>query len=181
MKPLYRLLFLAIGVCLAHACSNNDDSEDYVHYDIVRMFNKTDHTVSIVHKPSCLQMVDSLVLEPQEFYYLSWEVHPNGKESNPGGIYFFDGSKFRSRLVCFDGRYAIEMDAMSRNRRPYDKGNFVKFPYLCTDYTPCFVFSEEDYDYAVAHGTDLGEPAPASAQAASDAETKTYAEAVTAN
>ncbi|MDE7069658.1 MAG: hypothetical protein K2O63_03965 [Alistipes sp.] len=119
------------------------------------MANDTDHVISIVHRPSCVQLPDSLVLQPHESFFL--------EQGNASGNDFFGGEdSFDKRFVWFDGRYRLAIgDNLPLPLRFCDKNSpgWAEAIYGDCDvlYMFTYTFSEEDYRYAVAHGEEFSE------------------------
>ncbi len=140
MKYIYQIIVSVCLGCMALSC------EAEVEYGLAYGFcNQSGHTISVVHNPSADGIVDSLVLKVGETYYM------NG-DSN----YF--NEKHGSRKIYYDGRYLINFSDLPDDRK-IEEFNFTAL--VPPPYYMLYTFIESDYDYAVAHGTDLGEPQPA--------------------
>lgn len=113
------------------------------------MSNQSGHTISIVHNPSCVDLPDSLVLPDGEEY-----MYVQGRNQKEVKIFFWPRTlEGASRIICYDGRYALNFDDVPADSKFFNPGNYE---YL-TNLSGIFVFTPEDYDYAVEHGRDLGE------------------------
>lgn len=106
--------------------------------------NQSGHTVSIVHKPSCIQLPDSLVLKDGEGFQITGESH---------GKIDFSSKNFETQLIYYDGRYSIDLNNLPETRRLQ---NAALYNIYDQDGNYAFILTPEDYDYAAEHGTDLG-------------------------
>lgn len=119
------------------------------------IYNQSGHTVSVVHDPDCDCLPDSLVMPDGERYYL--------ERLNYSGKAFFQIEGYESRKIYYDGRYLIHFHELPEDRAIHIKEQ--SFQYIPRFETVVYTFTESDYDYAVEHGTDLGEPKPTAEQA----------------
>lgn len=145
-------LFVALAyAAMAMTGCNHADGGSY--YESYELANDTEHVISIVHHPSCVQLPDSLVLQPHGSFFL--------EEGDASGNDFFDGEgSFEKRFVWFDGRYRLAIgDHLPLSLRFCDKNSpgWAKAMYGGCDvlYMFTYTFSEEDYRYAVAHGEEF--------------------------
>lgn len=145
MKNLMKILFTTSMLYGAMGCQWEwGDEIDYYYY---YFNNESGHTVTIVQKPACNILPSPLVIIDKRAYLFSY-----GHIVNKRGLDFFNDTNFESRTVCYDDRYVISFDDLPEERMPHkaigyddnDMGRIV------------FTFTKADYEYAVAHGTDLG-------------------------
>ena len=142
MKNIFRIF---ICVCLGYTAISCHKEILYVL--TYELSNQSGHTISIVHNPGSEVRRDSLVLNNKEKFYL---IKGDAFEFEE-----YDGV----RKIYYDGRYMIPYDKLPEERK------FKVMNYTQTRHSYyVFTFTESDYDYAVAHGTDLGEPKPAPEQ-----------------
>ncbi len=142
MKYIYQIIVSVCLGCMAISCNKEID------YILTHeLDNRSCHTISIVHNPGSEILPDSLVLNNEEKFFL---IKGDAFEFEK-----YDGT----RKIYYDGRYMIPYDKLPEDRK------FKVMNYTQTGHSYyVFTFTESDYDYAVAHGTDLGEPKPAPEQ-----------------
>lgn len=114
--------------------------------------NQSGHTVSIVHKPSCIQLPDSLVLTDGESFVLNMPPYYGEKLDMS-----YELEPFETQAIYYDGRYKMDLKNLPEDRRlqntdiyTYEKGMGKG------DRKYVFILTPDDYAYAVEHGTDLG-------------------------
>ena len=138
MKYIYQIIVSVCLGCMAISCGKH--LVEYGEY--YKLNNQSGHTVSIMHNPSPELIPDSLVLKNQQEFNLPFDDY-----------LYYKGD----RKIYFDGQYMILYSDL-----PYEReiilGNFSE--YGTGPWTYIYTFTESDYDYAVEHGTDLGEPKP---------------------
>ncbi len=117
--------------------------------EVFYMSNQSGHAISIVHRPSCTDLPDSLVLPDGNEY-----IYRKGTNKKDAKIFFWPLTlEGASRIIYYDGRYALNFDEVPVERRFYYEQHYE---YQSVG-SGIFVFTPEDFDYAVEHGRDLGE------------------------
>lgn len=148
MKPTILIFTVSATLFLFSCTSCPPRFPDYM-YHIV---NRSGHTLSIVHDPACIELPDSLILKDGEEFVLD----NNSSSTASAKPFFFDfltERPDRRRVIYFDGRYALNFSELPDERRFFLPG----FYEMKAQFDYHFTFSEEDYNYAVAHGRNLGE------------------------
>lgn len=108
-----------------------------------RLLNKSEHVVALVNRPGCVEMPDSLILRPGDDFEFD-----SGLGSYNPSLYFFTNYGYTARLVYYDSRYVIRFEDLPFRQQPTTYTNFWEG-------MPVHTFTDEDYAYAVEHGTDL--------------------------
>lgn len=142
--PLWTILpFTALsGFCVSCEAGNECGGSVLPPY---RVINHSEHIVALVNRPACRELPDSLILQPGESFDFE-----SGMGSYGTTLTFFGVYGYKARLVYYDGRYAIRVRDLPIQRQPTESSNFyVKGDWLT------YAFTDEDYAYAVKHGTDL--------------------------
>lgn len=143
------LLFAASATFFSLGCKTCPPRHPNDMYHIV---NNSEHTISIVHDPACIELPDSLVLKDGEEFALD-DSSSTTASAKPFFFFFLTEQPDRRRILYFDGRYALNFLELPEERKFFLPGRYEKqapFEYR-------FTFTEEDYEYAVRHGRDLGE------------------------
>lgn len=141
MKFHFILFLLTFPFCLLSGCSHStcDGMVSPTYY----LSNQSGHDIAIVHFPSCDAFPDSLLLKVAEEFELQGGLSPfrNIKDS-----------KFVKQYIYYDGRYRLDLKDLPCDRQLQDISLYLSKTY------PIYVFilTENDYNYAVEHGTDLG-------------------------
>ncbi len=148
-----RLLFLltAASLNLVTGCEEKDIPTflGYPCPPIYNIVNRSGHTVSIVHDPVCFELPDSLGLSDGKEFILHTDGDYFGEL--PMGIELIE---FDKQVIYYDGRYVMNLADLPKERRLQDVNCYQPRPDAHSVYE--FTLTSEDYDYAVAHGTDLG-------------------------
>lgn len=110
-----------------------------------RLINQSEHIVALVNRPACRELPDSLILQPGESFDFE-----SGMGSYGTTLTFFGVYGYKARLVYYDGRYVIKVGDLPIHRQPTESSNFDVTGEWLT-----YTFTDEDYAYAVEHGTDL--------------------------
>lgn len=148
MKGLTKIFIAASILCLAVSCNEDPEFPGDPGPQEYYLSNQSGHTVSIVHKPSCREMPDSLVLLNGEEFYLHKNDGYYGEL--PMYVIWFD-----SQVIYYDGRYMLRLRDLPDDR------NFIftsNYPKKSEYWSYLFTLTAEDYAYAVANGKDMGEP-----------------------
>ncbi len=162
MKTKFKTLFFAaVLFCCFTACDkdeqpkyNPNGSTPIRHYEWTNRSNHTIRMEFVNYYPSG---------EPAE-KYLHTLVH--GQTIGNLSAIANSGCPYDKENLYFDERYVIKASALPSYMEVYSIGPYEES--LCSDrvthLTYTYVFTDDHYDYAVAHGTDLGEPKPATEQ-----------------
>ncbi len=151
MKTRMKILIAASLILIVTGCKEKDSPITIVDPSAptYRILNRSGHTVSIVHDPVCYELPDSLGLSDGKEFIL----HTNGDYFGelPMGIELIE---FDKQVIYYDGRYVMNLGNLPKERRLQDLNCYQRRPDTHSIYE--FTLTSEDYDYAVAHGTDLG-------------------------
>lgn len=148
MKTL-ALYYVSFAVMLSSGCTTCPPRQPN---DMFHIVNNCGHTVSIVHDPPCIELPDSLILKDGEEFALE-SGSSSTAVAKPFFFIFFTEQPDRRRILYFDGRYALNFFQLPEERKFFLPGCYKKQ----SQFNYRFTFTEEDYDYAVANGRDLGE------------------------
>lgn len=156
MKPLFKTLFLSVFLlCCTVGCDSENEKEDIIidYREIYMWANESSHTIRA-------ELADyyswgesrkyAFSLAPGETIRVPMEI-PNG-----------DWSDFEVRNLYFDERYVIDDRYLPRHMSIFE---YAFYHWTAAYRSLVFTFTDTHYDYAVAHGTDLGEPKPTAEQA----------------
>lgn len=128
------------------SCGNEPDFQGNYFFE-----NASGYTLTIVHRPSCVELPDYLTLQPGEIYRIDEsEMILSGMKS------FFDTDRyniFDIREIRYDNSYAIPFEELPRARKPQYRTNYD----INADLHYIFTFKPEDYQYAVDHGAVIEE------------------------
>lgn len=145
MKCYSKIFVTAFLLCFLTRCGMQEGEEGQLH--MYGLFNRSSHVVAVVHRPSCIEMPDSLILQSgDEFVFEEGVGYVVGIRAD---LKFFDSEGYDSRLVYYNGRYVIRFEDLPFRQQPTTYTNFWEG-------MPIHTFTDDDYAYAVEHGTDLG-------------------------
>lgn len=150
------IIFTLLGSLLLGGCEEGCGGDPPLPYDTYNFENASGYTLTIIHRPSCVELPDYLTLQPDEIYRID-----ESETIQPGMKSFFDTDRyniFDVREIHYDNRYVIDFNDLRYARKPQNKKNYEK---RNTDDSGerkyVFTFTPEDYQYAVEHGTVLEE------------------------
>lgn len=158
MKKTIIVLFAILGTIPFAGCGGSCGGEDYVHAGRYGLCNESKRTLTIVHRPSCVELPDYLTIQPGETHWID-----ESEEIAPGAKSFFDTDPrniFDIHEIRYDNRYAIDFDDLRYARNPRYRTNYelLNGIYL-------FTFTVADYTYATRKGkplvTNYGKDGPA--------------------
>lgn len=113
--------------------------------------NQCGHTVSIVLKPSCVELPDSLVLlDGEEFRFFD-----KNDPDRHGPSIFSAAKMFDSQVIYYDGRYVIKFKDLPAEQKIQWSRSYNWESITTYANTWFYIFTEKDYQYAVEKGMDL--------------------------
>lgn len=138
--------FTLVALCSFLAgCDMEEGGTGQSHFPY-RLINRSRHIVALVNRPACMELPDSLVLRPGGGF--DFEAGEIGGDMSV--CYFFQNYGYDARLIYYDGRHVIRIRDLPIRRQPTYHRNFENM-----EDRPTYAFTDEDYAYAVEHGTDL--------------------------